>query len=138
MSAVLSFQNTLAESNDSMMIRTAKLASGSFVPIIGGAVSEATGTVAAGLNTLKATLGVVSIIALAASVAPLLISLWFNKLSFLLGSALCEVLSLDRESGYLKSSGELIDFAIAIISAVTLVFVINLMIFAKSAAVLGG
>lgn len=136
MSAVLSFQSTLTESNDSLLIRSAKLASGSFIPIIGGAVSEATSTVAAGLSSLKSTLGIISIIALAVSVLPLLVSLWFNKLSFFLGSALCEVLSLERESVYLKGSGELIDFAIAIISAVALVFIINLMIFAKSATVL--
>lgn len=138
MTAVLSFQSTLAESNDSLIIRTVKLASGSFVPIVGNAVSEATKTVAAGLGSLKTSLGVICIIALIATVLPLFITLWLNKLSFSIGSALSEVLGLDREAIFLRGSGELIDFAIAIIAAITLIFIINLMIFAKSAVVCGG
>ncbi len=136
--AVLSFQSTLSESNDTLLIRTVKLASGSFVPLVGNAVSEATSTVAAGLDSLKSTLGIISIIALIATVLPLFITLWLNKFSFSIGSAFSEVLGLDREARFLKGSSELIDFAIAIIAAITLIFVINLMIFVKSDVIYGG
>ena len=136
--AVLSFQNTLGESSDTLLIRTIKLASGSFVPIVGNAVSEATRTVAAGLDSLKNTLGIISIIALISTVLPLMITLWLNKFSFSIGSAFSEVLGLDRESRFLKGSSELIDFAIAIIAAISLVFIINLMIFVRSDVIYGG
>ena len=134
---VLSFQNTLAQSNDSLIIRTVKLASGSFVPLVGSALNEATTTIAAGMNSLKNTLGIVSIIALTATVLPLLITVWLNKFSFSAASSFCEVLGLERESSFLRGSAEILDFAIAIITAVTMIFVINLMIFVKSDVIYG-
>jgi len=135
--AVLSFQNTLAQSNDSFMLRTVKLASGSFVPLVGSALSEATATIAAGMNSLKNSLGIISIIALIATVLPLFITMWLNKFFFSAASSFCEALCLERESRFLKGSAEILDFAIAIITAVTMIFVINLMIFVKSEIVYG-
>ena len=134
---VLSFQNTLAQSNDSFMIRTVKIASGSFIPLVGNALSEATRTIAAGIDSLKSTLGIISIIALISTVLPLFITIWLNRFSFSIASAFCEVLGLDREAGFLKGSAEILDFSIAIISAITMIFVINLIIFVKSKVIYG-
>lgn len=134
---VLSFQNTLSQSNDSFMIRTVKIASGSFVPLVGNALSEATRTIAAGIDSLKSTLGILSIIALISTVLPLLITIWLNRFSFSIGSTFCEILGLDRESLFLKGSAEILDFSIAIISAITMIFIINLIIFVKSKVIYG-
>lgn len=134
---VLSFQNTLAQSNDSFMIRTAKIASGSFIPLVGNALSEATRTIAAGIDSLKSTLGIISIIALISTVLPLFISIWLNRFSFSIASAFCEALGLDREAGFLKGSAEILDFSIAIIAAIAMIFVIDLIIFVKSKVIYG-
>ena len=138
MTLILSFQHIFSASADSIMIRGVKMAAGSFIPIVGNAIGEASRTVAAGLGSLKASLGGVCILSIFAAVAPLAFTLFIHKCSFTLGAAFGEVLGLDREGKFLRGCGGVINFAIAALSSITLFFVINLMIFAKSAVVVGG
>lgn len=137
LTTVLSVQHVLAAKSDGMLVRGVKMAFGSFIPIVGNAIGEASRTVAAGLNALKGSLGAACMIALAVCVIPLFVRMFVIKLSFMLCSVLSDILGMKRESGFIKSCGEIINFAIALLSSVTLVFTINLMIFARSEAVLG-
>ena len=114
------------------------MAAGSFIPIVGNAIGEASRTVAAGLGALKGTLGIICVIALAVCVLPVIIKMLITKLTLLTCAVFGDLLGLKREAAFIRSGGELINFTVALLSSVSLVFVINLMIFAGSASVAGG
>lgn len=68
--ALLSMQSLVAASADSIGQRAAKMSLASFVPIVGGALSETFGTVTGCLRLLRSTLGMFGILAAAALVLP--------------------------------------------------------------------
>lgn len=138
MTCVMSMQNMLGQAGDSLAMRTVKFASATAVPIVGGSLSEATAGVAGGISALKTTFGILAVLALAAMVLPVLIELWVNKIAFSLGGAICSVFGIDKESELISSAAELINFALAITFSVSLMFIINLCIFASAAVAIGG
>ena len=138
LTTVLSVSHVLSSRVDNATVRGIKMAAGSFIPIVGNAIGEASRTVAAGTDLLKSSLGVICLIALAACVLPLIARMLVTKLSLLLAAAFSDLLGLKREAGFIRSSASLLNFSIALIASVSTVFVINLMIFAGSSAVTGG
>lgn len=138
LTTVLSVQHVLASKADGMLVRGVKMAAGSFIPIVGNAIGEASRTVAAGLGALKGTLGIICVIALAVCVLPVIIKMLITKLTLLMCAVFADLVGLKREAAFIRSGGELINFTVALLSSVSLVFVINLMIFAGSASVAGG
>ncbi len=67
---ILSMQSLVAASADSLGQRAAKMTISSFVPIVGGALSEAFGTVTGCIGVLRSTLGMFGVLASAALVLP--------------------------------------------------------------------
>lgn len=67
---ILSLQSMVAVSADSLGHRAAKMTISSFVPIVGGALSEAFGTVVGCIGALRSTLGMFGVLASAALVLP--------------------------------------------------------------------
>ena len=71
--AILSLQTMVAVPADSLALRTAKLSLSSFVPLVGGALGEAFGTVTGCLATLRSTLGAFGIAAGTVLILPALL-----------------------------------------------------------------
>lgn len=138
MTTILSLQNMLSSSNDSLAMRTIKFASSSSVPIVGGCLGEATETVAAGIGAVRTTFGILAIIAIAVMVLPGIISLWLNKLAFSLGSAVAGIFGLSKEGELISDACELINFALAITAACSVMFIICIAVFAGAATAVGG
>ena len=61
---VLSSQSALAKASDTLALRTARFAAGSFLPLVGGSVSETLRTVAGSVEYLRATVGTGAILVL--------------------------------------------------------------------------
>jgi len=55
-----------------------------------------------------------------------------------LGGVICSVFGISREGELISSAAELINFALAITFSLSLMFIINLCIFAGAATALGG
>ncbi len=68
--AVIGLQSLLAGAADSVALKAGKFLIGSSVPVIGGAVSDAIGTVYAGLKVVKGTAGAAGICAIVVLFAP--------------------------------------------------------------------
>lgn len=68
--ALLSLQTMVAVPADTLALRTAKLSLSSFVPLVGGALGEAFGTVTGCLSALGSTLGAFGIAAAGALILP--------------------------------------------------------------------
>lgn len=71
--AFLSMQTMVAAPADTLGLRTVKLSLGSFVPLVGGALGEAFGTVTGCLAVLRSTLGMFGIAAAGVLILPSLI-----------------------------------------------------------------
>lgn len=138
MTTVMSMQSFLAVNNDTLAIRTVKFASSTAVPIVGGALSEAAAGVAGGIGVLRSTFGILAVIALCMMVLPTLISIWLNKIALGLGGALASVFGADKEENIISSASRILNFALAMTFSVSLMFVINLCIFAGSVTAVGG
>ncbi len=138
MICILSLQNMLSRPKDSLGIRTIKFAAANAVPIVGGAVSEAAATVGAGVSAIRGSLGVLAILAIAVMVLPPLLSMWLNKISFSLMSAVCSVFGMTKEEGLISGAAELINFALAITISSTMMFIISISLFATAQTVTGG
>lgn len=138
MTTIMSMQSFLAVNNDTLSVRAIKFASSTAVPIVGGALSDASAGVASSIGVLRSTFGILAVIALCMMVLPTLISIWLNKIAFGLGGALASVFGADREENIIMSACRILNFALAMTFSVTLMFVINLCIFAGSVTALGG
>ena len=127
---VLAVQTSLARSADTVGVKTVKFVIGSFVPIVGGAVSETVNAVDAGLSYIKTTCGTLAIIVIFFMVAPPLISLLASKLIFSLSSSVASVLGCETESKLLSELSSVTDCFSSLIISSAAVFILILSSFA--------
>lgn len=73
--AVFSLQSSFASVSDGVTLRSAKLAASSFIPIVGGVLSEALGTVVSATSVIRSAAGTVGIIAIILLILPTLTEL---------------------------------------------------------------
>lgn len=133
-SFVMSYQNVLAQGNDSLSLRTARFAAGSFIPIVGGAVSDALKTVSSSLSIVKNSCGIIGIIIIACLTLPILISLFLNKLSFDICAGISKTLSCSDEATVIEEASSCCSFLLAIVSITCILFIFSITIFIKSGA----
>ncbi len=92
--SVLSFQTFIGTAADNAGIKAAKFAISSFVPVVGGALSDAFLTVQSSLRLLKSGIGVFAMLGIAALYLPVILKciIWLFTISA--GAAVAEVFSL--------------------------------------------
>lgn len=86
-SALLSIRSFVASAADSLASKTVRLLSSSLIPIVGGAVSDAYGTVQGSMILLRNGVGAVGIFVILSLVLPPLISLLIYRAVFTFASA---------------------------------------------------
>ncbi len=131
-SFVMSYQGVLAQSADSLTMRTARFAVGNFIPIVGGFVGESLKTISSSLSLVKNSCGVIAIIVIALITLPVIISLLLYKLSFGIISSATRVLGIRNEAKCCDEAGTLCSFMLAILCLTCIVFLFALTIFIKS------
>ena len=125
---VFAFQTNIASSGDSLALRTAKLASSS-IPLVGSALSQASGTILGSMTVIKNICGSVGIIIVILLFLPPLIKLLLTRTVLSLCSTLASALMCDELSNMLSVFGKLLGFGIAIyvISDITVIISVALM-----------
>ncbi len=118
--SILSLQTFVTGAADNALIRTAKFAVSSGVPIVGGTISDAVGTVHSSLSLIRSSVGTYGMIAAAVIVLPTLINVACYRLSLTAAEALSDVFGVKELSSLLKSCGAVM----AIIQAVTVCFLL--------------
>ncbi|MEG1321735.1 MAG: hypothetical protein RSD01_01290 [Ruthenibacterium sp.] len=103
--AILSLQSVIAQSTDTLALKTGKMLIGSSVPVVGRAVSDAMGSVIAGMQMLKGSLGFAVIAVLCAAFLPLILQCMAHHMVF----SLVEVIA--AATGNLKCAKLLHGFA---------------------------
>lgn len=122
-SAVMSFQSTLAAAADSVSSRAIRFAASSFIPIVGGAVSEAVRTMSGSISAVRSAVGGIGIAAIAVMTLPTLISLMIVRVRFALAASFADLLSCERECKLIKEGGSAVNFLIALVSLMSVMFI---------------
>ncbi len=128
---MLSVQNIVGGSVDSLSVKTGKYLVSNFVPVIGGAVSDAYSTVRGSLSVLKGGIGSVGIVALLLMVMPAVINLFLYRFAIGVAAVTADILSADRLKTLLKNIEMIFGIIISIVSAFIIMLIISTVIVMK-------
>lgn len=132
MSFVLALQNMTAGAADTFAVRTVKFAISSYLPIVGGTVSESFSCLAGSMNVLKQTCGVTGIVVLLTVLVPPFILLIADRLSIAAAEALAGMLGCEREKTILSEAGGICTLLIAICAGAAVMFIIAIGMFCRT------
>jgi stage III sporulation protein AE len=135
---VIGAQSLLAGKSDTLAGKAAKFAVSNLIPTVGAALSGTLGTVAASVEYIRASIGIVGIMAVILMLIPTLITLLLTRLVFFLLEGAADILGASNEKRILSELSSINGFllALASISSVSLIFIIA--IFAKCSSAAGG
>lgn len=125
---ILSLQTIVTSSMDNVSTKAVRFAINSFVPVVGGALSEALNTFSGSIELLKSGAGVFVIIASAFVFLPVLIEciIWQFSLFFL--SSVSEIFGLSQIIGIFKTISKVVSMIIAVLLCTMTIFVISTVI----------
>ncbi len=126
LSLVIGIQNAMAMSVDSFSIKTAKFALGSFIPLVGGAISDAIGTVAGSLNLIKNTCGTMGIAAMIVLLLPSILHLILHRVAIGAAQGTAELLGCEKEGKLLAEVQGVFGYILAITALASVLFVFTL------------
>ncbi len=131
-SFVFSFQSTLTQSADSLSMKTAKFAVGSFIPIVGPSISEALRTVTSSIALIKNCLGALGMICVLLLTLPIVISVYLHKLCLDICASLSGMIGCEKEKGIISDASGICGFILAMVACTGMFFIFILSIFIKS------
>lgn len=82
---LLTLQSVFAQSADTLALKTGKFLLSSSIPVVGKAVSDAMGSVLAGMKLLKGSIGFAAVAVVALTFLPLIVQCLFCQILFALG-----------------------------------------------------
>lgn len=123
---VLSIQGIVRGAADSFAAKTVRYVVSNFVPIVGGAVSDAYGTVMGSLRILRSTTGIIGILSVCILFLPVFAELVLYRFAVMLAAAVSELFSTDALTRLLHGMEQVVQMAIAILSCFSILFVISI------------
>ncbi len=132
--SLLSIKGVLANAADSIASRGVKFLISSFIPIVGGSVSEGLGSIVGSVNMLKSVLGVFALSAVAIINLPVIIELTIWTVLLRLSAAVAETVSCTSISDTLKIIADATVFinVIIILNCVIIIISTALMLLIKA------
>ena len=122
---LLSIQTAIQGAADGVAMKTSRFLAGSFIPVVGGSVSEALGTVTSCLGLLKSTVGIYAVAAIALLLLPILLELCIWRMGLALLTALSELFELSAAAAFLKALNGAAALLTAICLCIGLLFIIS-------------
>lgn len=135
---LLAARTVLAARSDSVGMRGMRFAIGNIVPVVGGTVADMSGAVAASVEYLRGTVGVILLILLGFLLIPTIIRLFLTRAAFSLSSAVAGLIDCSAEGKLLAGIAELYGYLIGIACLCSSVAVVALSILVTCSAALGG
>lgn len=129
----LSVNGILASGRDGISVKTAKYALRSYLPIVGGYVSDSYEIFRAGSVLIKNSVGVFGVVLLFGLVVGKVLTMSVYNLGFKLASGLSEPFGMNKITRFLSSLSTLFSFLIAGVVACFLLSIITLLVFVSSA-----
>ncbi|MBO5354993.1 MAG: hypothetical protein J6B09_02900 [Clostridia bacterium] len=130
---VLGIQTTLAKGSDTLALRTARFAAGSFLPVVGGSISEALRTVSGSVQYLRSVTGSGAILVLLFAFLPVFLSILLTRIVFLLSSSAAKLLGCEGEDKILSELASVYGYFLAVIASIFVMTVFSLTLFARCA-----
>ncbi|HHZ05689.1 MAG TPA: stage III sporulation protein AE [Clostridiales bacterium] len=122
---MLTMQTIIGTSADSTGVRAARFAISSFVPLVGGALSEAFQTVQGCMRLLKSGVGVFAILGTAVMYLPAVIQCLLWLITINLCAAAGDVFGLSVPCTLLRASGKVLSTMLAILLCCMVIFIIS-------------
>ena len=119
---VIGVQNVIARSADSFGMRTVKFALGSFIPLVGGALSDALGTAVSSLHLIRNTCGALCAVALLLITVPMILQLVIQRAVFSVCQGAAELIGCDREGKMFGEMHGILGSMLALVAIVSLLF----------------
>ena len=123
---VLGIQTAVNSAADSMTLRTARFILGTTVPVAGGALAEAVGSVASSLTLLRSSLGIYSVAALAVIFLPCIVKLLLWRGVLCVTSSVAQMFSLKKVSALLKAADGTLSVLLSLMLIIVATFIISL------------
>ena len=128
----VAMQSVIANAKDTAYIRAIKYASSGMIPIVGTTVSSALGNLIGGLSFVKSAIGVGSVVAILAIVLSPMVNLLLYRFSFSLSISLLEYMGAHGGARSFTSFRSAIDCLISVYAVVSVVSVLEIIVFMKS------
>ncbi|HJD24077.1 MAG TPA: stage III sporulation protein AE [Firmicutes bacterium] len=135
---LLSLQGLVGAAADSLTGRAIRFSLSSFVPVVGGALSEALSSVQGCLQLLKSTLGGFGILATALIVLPPLLECALWSLTLSLCSMAADIFSLGSLSSLFKAAQGVLKTLMGVLAACSLFMIIATTIVTMAGSAAGG
>ena len=122
---LLSIQSFAGAAADNLSARAVKFAASSFIPVIGGSVSEAYSAVKGSIGVIRTSVGVIGVIIMSVIVAKPLLTLLAVKLAVWIGATINDIFGVSNSGGLLKSINSVLSIGVSILAAYSIMFVIS-------------
>ncbi len=136
LSLALATQSVLAGRADSLGMRGVKYAVGTWIPIVGGAVSGTLGTVAEGVSLLRSITGISGVLLVALLLLPTLVCLLLFRWALHLASIAAALLGCDGEARLLDEMASLHGYLAAAAAIASVLFILALTLLLHGTAAL--
>ena len=125
----MAFQTVIAKGSDTILLRSIKFASGTSIPIVGSALSEAAGTYLSGLSLIKSSAGALIAAVIALATLPMLLKLFAVKICLTFVAFISDILGV--KGAVVRDFTYVCDMLIAMLVTSSLIFVISMGLFAS-------
>ncbi len=122
---MITIQSIVGTSADSVAIRAGKFVTSSFVPVIGGAISDAYTTVRGSLGLLRSGIGTFGIVILLLTILPPIITVGVTKIAVAFSCFISEVLGVNKVNLLLKNISSVLSIAISLMVCFSLLLIIS-------------
>ncbi len=129
----LTLQSVLTSAADSMAMRTARYTVGNMIPLVGGTIGAALGTLGSSLTVIKSSIGVGAIVACLMLTLPLLLSLYFIRLSLNLSASAARMMGFRAGERLMGEFRGVFDMTLAVTALSGILFLISIAVFLKTA-----
>ena len=123
---ILTIQGIVAGSFDGMSVNATKFALKSYIPILGGYLSDGFNYVAASGVVVKNSVGLAGLLLLVSSILPCFVRLIVFAVLLKLASAVCEPIGMNRISSFLSQSSKLLFYLVGILLSISFMYVLTL------------
>ncbi len=138
LTAAIAAQGILASKADGAAMRGMKFAASSFIPVSGGVVSSTLGTLAASVELIRGSVGVMGVVIILLMLIPVIVELAAMRGVLALTSFVAGLLGCAGEKRLLDEIGSLYGYLEGIAAISAAVFIIALAVFASTAAAVSG
>ncbi len=123
--AFLTTKSIITTSADNLSNKAVKFAVSSFVPLVGGALSDAYQTVLGSVSVLKSGVGTMAIIAVFAIFITAIVKCCIWQFVILTASAVCDIFGSDKTSSFLCEVSAIISIIFAILICTMALYIIS-------------